>query len=137
MHAYVHTCRQELGFTLFNMLHNLLLTYYEISNIIVNHHWPSCYQLAYSDICHSDNTSHLSNYLREGCQHPPRRVMQRVKYYHPLPSFDALATFVLLAYAKLLSVFGDLLTLTQVFNVYGKRVAFYASYDASIEYFDK
>ena len=60
-----------------------------------------------------------------------------MKYYHPLPSFDALATFLLLAYTKLLSVFGDLLTLTQVFNVYGKIVAFYVSYAASIEYFDK
>ena len=52
-------------------------------------------------------------------------------------SIDALATFLLLAYAKLLNVSADLLIPTEVFDVHGKRVGFYLYYDASIECFGK
>ena len=52
-------------------------------------------------------------------------------------SIDALATFLLLAYAKILNVSADLLIPTEVFDVHGKRVGFYLYYDASIEYFGK
>ena len=52
-------------------------------------------------------------------------------------SIDALATFLLLAYTKLINVSGDLLIPTEVFNVSGKTIGFYLYYDANIKYFGK
>ena len=50
---------------------------------------------------------------------------------------DAVATFLLLSYTKILSVSFDLLVPTQVYDKYGKRLGFYLLYDSGIEFLGK
>ena len=50
---------------------------------------------------------------------------------------NAFATFLLLAYVRLLSVSFDLLTPTHVYDAYGKKRGLFLYYDGSVEYFGK
>ena len=47
---------------------------------------------------------------------------------------DAFATFVILSYIKFVSISGDLLIPTQIFNINGTRVGYFVYYDATVEF---
>ena len=47
---------------------------------------------------------------------------------------DAFATFIILSYIKFISISGDLLIPTQIFNINGTHVGYFMYYDATVEF---
>ena len=60
------------------------------------------------------------------------RIRQQWNIRHSI--IDAFATFLLLSYIKFLSVSGDLLLTTPVFNIHGSRIGHFMYYDGTVEF---
>ena len=60
------------------------------------------------------------------------RMRQQFSAKHSI--IDAFATFILLTYLKVVSISGDLLILTQIFNINGSHVGYFMYYDATVEF---
>ena len=60
------------------------------------------------------------------------RIRQQWNIRHSI--IDAFATFLLLSYIKFLSVSGELLLSTPVFNIHGSRIGHFVYYDGTVEF---
>ena len=60
------------------------------------------------------------------------RMRQQFSAKHSI--IDAFATFILLTYLKVVSISGDLLIPTQIFNINGSHVGYFMYYDATVEF---
>ena len=60
------------------------------------------------------------------------RIRQQWNIRHSI--IDAFATFVLLSYIKFVSVSGELLLSTPVFNIHGSRIGHFMFYDGTVEF---
>ena len=60
------------------------------------------------------------------------RIRQQWNIRHSI--IDAFATFVLLSYIKFVSVSGELLLSTPVFNIHGSRIGHFMYYDGTVEF---